>query len=240
MYRIKNSKQLENLIEYTNLNNLATDKEMKEFLKNASELNFRSILINPSHLEMAKEMLGDSETKIITVVGFPLGFENGETKIKEAEIAIENGADGVEAVINLSDVKNQKFDKIKKEAHEIKQAIGDKSLKAIIETKALDDHEKMKVAQSLESAGVDYIATSTGFVSPSTIYEDVNDITILKKYAPKTKVKVSGGITKYKIANQLLTGGADLIGSTEGYDIVQNYRDLRENTKIEPKPIKLN
>lgn len=239
MYRIKNSKELANLIEFTNLNNLATDEEMEEFLEKAAELDFEGVVINPSYLDMAIEILKDNDTKIITVVGFPLGFESTEAKIKEAETAIEAGADGVEMVINLSDVKNGNFDRIQKEAEEVKKAIGDKSLKVIVETKALEDIEKMKVAQALEAAGVDYIVTSSGFVNPNTIYEDVNDVTILKKYAPKTKVKVSGWITKYKLANQLLTGGADLIGSTEGYDIVKDYKDLRENTQIKPKPIKL-
>ena len=240
MYRIKNSKELENLIEYTNLNNLVTDEEMEEFLNKALELNFKSIVINPSYLDMAKDILGDSDTEIITVVGFPLGFETTDAKVKEAELAIENGADGVEMVINLSDVKNGKFDDVQKEAEEVKKAIGDKSLKIIIETKALEDSEKMKIAQALEAADVDYIATSTGFVNPNTIYEDVTDITLLKKYAPKTKVKVSGWITDYKFVNQLLTGGADLIGSVEGYEIVKDYQDLQENTKVKPKPITLN
>ena len=172
-------------------------------------------------------------------VGFPLGFENTESKVKESAIAIENGADGVEMVINLSDVKNERFDNIQKEVAEVKNAIGNKSLKVIIETKALDDDEKMKVAEVLEYSGVDYIVTSTGFVNPNTIYEDINDITILKKYAPKTKVKVSGGITQYKVANQLLTGGADLIGSAEGYNIVKDYKELRENTQIKPKMLRL-
>ncbi len=239
MYKIKNSSELAKLIEYTNLNNLATDEEMENFLKNASKLNFEGIVINPSYLNMANEFLKDNETNVITTVGFPLGFENTESKIKEAKIAIKNGADGVEMVINLSDVKNKRFDNIQKEVEEIKKAVGDKSLRVIIETKALDDNEKMKIAKALEVADVDYIVTSTGFVSPNTVYEDVNDITILKKYAPKTKVKVSGWITNYKIANQLLTGGADLIGSTEGYDIVKHYKELRENTQVKPKPIKL-
>lgn len=239
MYRIKNSKELENLIEYTNLNNLATDDEMEEFLNKASELNFRSVVINPSYLDMAKDILGDNETEIITVVGFPLGFETIDSKVKEAEIAVGNGADGVEMVINLGDVKNGNFDKIQKEAEAVKKAIGDKTLKVIIETKALQDNEKAKVAQALEAADVDYIATSTGFVNPNTIYEDVTDITLLKKHAPKTKVKVSGWITNYKLVNQLLTGGADLIGSVEGYEIVKDYQDLRENTKVNPKPITL-
>lgn len=238
MYRIKNSKELAGFIEYTNLNNLATEEEMKEFIDQAKEFDFYGITINPSFVKLAKENLKDTDLSIGTVISFPLGFDTTETKIKEAETVVSEGADEVGMVVNLSQIKDGKYDEVEEEVSRVKAAIGDKVLKAIIESKALDDEEVIKAAQAIENGGADYIETSTGFVSPNTIYEDVNLINIIQKYAPKIKIKVTGGIHFYKAANQLLTAGADLVGSNEGYQIVKDYRDLRENTKITPKPIK--
>ncbi len=238
MYRIKNSKELAGFIEYTNLNNLATEEEMKEFINQAKEFDFNGITINPSFVKLAKENLKDTNLSIGTVISFPLGFDTTETKIKEAETVVSEGADEVGMVVNISQIKDGKYDEVEEEVSKVKAAIGDKVLKAIIESKALDDEEVIKAAQAIENGGADYIETSTGFVSPNTIYEDVNLINIIQKYAPKIKIKVTGGIHLYKTANQLLTAGADLVGSNEGYQIVKDYRDLRENTKITPKPIK--
>ena len=87
-------------------------------------------------------------------------------------------------------------------------------------------------------AGAEYIKTSTGFIAPDNIYSKVNDINIIQKYAPQLKIEIYGGVDTYKLANQLLTGGADLIGSDNGYEIVDKYRTLRENTQVTPKPIR--
>ncbi|MDO5848302.1 MAG: deoxyribose-phosphate aldolase [Methanobrevibacter sp.] len=238
MYRIKSAKDLAGHIEYNNLNNLATEEEMKAFLETAKEFDFYGITINPSFVELAKETLKDTDMSIGTVISFPLGFDTIEAKIKEAETAVESGADEIGMVVNISQIKDGNYAAVEEEVSKVKEAIGDKILKAIIESKALDDEEVIKAAQAIEKGGADYIETGTGFVSPNTIYEDVNLINIIQKYAPKIKIKITGGVNIYKIANQLLTGGADLIGSNEGYKIVKDYQDLRENTKITPKPIK--
>ena len=99
--------------------------------------------------------------------------------------------------------------------------------------------EKANDAKVAENSGADYVKTATGFVSPNHIFENVNDINIIQKYAPKIKIEIFGGITNYKFANQILTGGADIIGSDQGYEIVKRYKDLRENTQVTPKPITL-
>lgn len=237
MYQIKNSKELANVIEYTNLNNTATEAEMKEFLERAKEFDFRAVVINPTFVPLAKEALKDTNIKVVTVIGFPLGFESTESKIGEAKAAIEDGADELDMVVNLSYVKDKKYDKIKEEVSKVKELLGDKILKVIIETQALEDSEKAEVSKAIEDAGADYIKTSTGFVTAPTIYETVNDINIVQRYAPSIKIKVSSGADTYKIANQILTAGADTIGTTNGYQIVKDYRNLRENTQVTPKPI---
>lgn len=239
MYNIKNSKELAKLINYTNLNNMITENEMKEFLKKALELNFNSVVISPTYIPLAKEILSESEVKIGSVVGFPLGFEDTESKIAQTKELMKKGIDELEVVINLSHLKDEKYDLIENEIKQIKEILGEKTLKVVIESKALEDYEKANAAKAAEKSGADFVKTSTGFVAPNHIFENVNDINIIQKYAPKIKIEVYGGIDNYKFANQILTGGADMIGSNQGYEIVKRYKELRENTQVKPKPITL-
>ena len=239
MYRIKNSKHLASLINYTNLNNMISEAEMTEFLNQAKEWNFNSVTINPTYVPLAKEILADCDTRVGSVIGFPLGCENTESKIAEALTLVEKGADEINSVINLNHVVNEKYDLIEDEAKQIKEALGDTTLKMIIESKILEDEQKANLVIRLENANVDYIKTSTGFLTPNHIYEIVNDINIFQKYAPKTKIEVYDGIDIWKMAHQVLTGGADLIASNNGYQIVSKYKELRENTQVKPKSIKL-
>lgn len=239
MYRIKSSKHLASLINYTNLNNMISEAEMTEFLNQAKELNFNSITINPTYVPLAKDILADTDIKVGSVVGFPLGFENTESKIAEAISLIDNGADELNSIINLNHVVSEKYDLIEEEAKQLKEAMGDTTLKMIIESKILEDEQKANVVIRLENANVDYIKTSSGFLTPNHIYEIVNDINIFQKYAPKTKIEVYDGIDIWKMAHQVLTAGADLIASNNGYNIVSKYKELRENTQVKPKPITL-
>ncbi|MBO5151196.1 MAG: deoxyribose-phosphate aldolase [Methanobrevibacter sp.] len=239
MYRIKNSKHLASVINYTNLNNMISEAEMKEFLNQAKEMNFNAVTINPTYVPLASEILADCDTKVGSVVGFPLGCENTESKIAEAKSLIENGADEINAVINLNHVASEKYDLIEEEAKLLKEAVGDKTLKMIIESKILEDEQKANIVIRLEKAGIDYLKTSTGFVTPNHIYEIVNDINIFLKYAPKTKIEVYDGIDIWKMTHQVLTAGADIVASNNGYEIVSKYKELRENTQIKPKPISL-
>lgn len=239
MYNIKNSKELAKLINYTNLNNMITESEMIAFIEKARELNFNSVVISPTYVTLAKEMLKDTEIKVGSVIGFPLGFEDTDSKVAEAEALLDKGVDEFEVVINLSHLKDEKYDLIENEIRLIKEAIGEKILKVIIETKALEDYQKANAAKAAEKAGADFVKTATGFVSPNHIFENVNDITIIQKHAPKIKIEIYGGIDNYKFANQILTAGANLIGSDNGYEIVKKYKELRENTQVTPKPITL-
>lgn len=239
MYNIKNSKELASLINYTNLNNMISESEMREFLEKAKELNFHSVVISPTYIPLAKEILSDSAIKIGSVVGFPLGFEDTESKIAETKELVKKGVDEIEVVINLSYLKDERYDLLENEIKQIKEAAGDKILKVVIESKALEDYQKANAAKVAEKSGADFIKNSTGFVSPNHIFENVNDINIIQKYAPKIKIEIYGGIDEYKFANQILTGGADSIGSNNGYEIVKRYKELRENTQVKPKPITL-
>lgn len=239
MYNIKNSKELASYINYTNLNNIVTEGEVKEFLEKAKQSTFNSVIVSPTYVSLSKETLKDTDIKVGSVVGFPLGFEDTETKIAEVKSLLDKGVDEIDMVVNLSYLKDKKYDLIGKEIEEIKKIMGDKILKLVIEVKALDDAEKSAVVQVAEKAGADFIKNATGFVAPCHIYEIVNDINIIQKYAPKIKIEMYGGIDSYKIANQILTAGADKIASNYGFEIVKRYKELRESTQVKPKPITL-
>ena len=239
MYNIKNSKELASYINYTNLNNIISEEEMKEFLEKAKETTFHSVVVSPTYVQLAKEILADTDIKVGSVVGFPLGFEDTESKLAETKTLLDKGVDELEVVINLSYLKDKKYSLIGKEIEAIKELMGDKILKVNIEVKALDDAEKSAIVQVAEKAGADFVKTATGFVTPCHIYEIVNDINIIQKYAPKIKIEIFGGIDSYKLANQVLTAGADQISSNYGYEIVKQYKELRENTQVKPKPITL-
>ena len=239
IYNIKNSKELASYINYTNLNNIITEDEMREFLEKAKEMNFNSVIISPTYVRLAKEILADTDIKVGSVVGFPLGFESTESKVAEAKALIESGADEIDVVMNLSHIKDEKYDLIESEISQIKNAIGDKTLKVIVETKALEDYQKANAAKAAEKSGAEFVKTATCFVTPNHIFENVNDINIFQKHAPKIKIEINGGINDYKTANQILTGGADKIASDMGYEIVERYKSLRENTQVTPKPITL-
>lgn len=239
MYNIKNSKELASYINYTNLNNIISEEEMKEFLEKAKETTFHSVVVSPTYVQLAKEILADTGIKVGSVVGFPLGFEDTESKLAETKTLLNKGVDELEVVINLSYLKDKKYSLIGKEIEAIKELMGDKILKVNIEVKALDDSEKSAIVQVAEKAGADFVKTATGFVTPCHIYEIVNDINIIQKYAPKIKIEIFGGVDSYKLANQVLTAGADQISSNYGYEIVKQYKELRENTQVKPKPITL-
>jgi len=239
MYNIKNSKELASYINYTNLNNIISEEEMKEFLEKAKETTFHSVVVSPTYVQLAKEILADTGIKVGSVVGFPLGFEDTESKLAETKTLLDKGVDELEVVINLSYLKDKKYSLIGKEIEAIKELMGDKILKVNSEVKALDDSEKSAIVQVAEKAGADFVKTATGFVTPCHIYEIVNDINIIQKYAPKIKIEIFGGVDSYKLANQVLTAGADQISSNYGYEIVKQYKELRENTQVKPKPITL-
>ena len=218
---------------------MINENEMTDFLDKSKELNFNSVIISPTYIPLAKKILKDTDIKIGSVVGFPLGFEDTESKICQTQSLIKKGADIVEVVINLNYIKDEKYELLEEEIQQLNEVVGDKTLKIIIETKALEDYEKANASKVAENGGADFVKTSTGFMTPNHIFENVNDINIIQKYAPKIKIEISGGINEYKFANQILTGGADLIGSDKGYEIVERYKELRENTQVKPKPITL-
>lgn len=156
---------------------------------------------------------------ICTVIGFPSGYQTTEAKLYEANIAVEDGADEIDMVINIGNLKDKKYKTIESEINRIKNTIGDRILKVIIETCLLSEEEKIMMCKIVTDAGADYIKTSTGFSKEGA---KVSDILLFKDHIGKhVKIKASGGITSIDDAVLLLESGAHRLGTSRMVSIIK-------------------
>ncbi len=185
-----------------------TQAQIEALCAEALEYGTATVCVPPSFVKTAKR----SGVKVCTVIGFPNGYSTAEVKAFEAKNAVENGADEIDAVINVSNVKDGKYSETETEIRMIKNACGDKVLKVIIETCLLTDEEKMKLCTVVANGGADYIKTSTGFSHGGATEADIK---LMKANAPSTlKIKAAGGIATLKDAKAFLDAGADRLGSS--------------------------
>ncbi|WP_297695153.1 deoxyribose-phosphate aldolase [uncultured Eudoraea sp.] len=210
---------LEKHIDHTLLKPVATPKAIKQLCAEALEYNFYAVCVNSCYVALAREELKDSEVKIAAVVGFPLGAMSTEAKVYEAQYCIEQGADEIDMVMNLGWLKSEEFGLVKEEIALIKQAIGSRKLKVIIETCYLTAEEK-KIASMLVVEGkADFVKTSTGFGSGGATFEDIELISNVIQN--KIKIKASGGIKDKKTALRYLDMGVSRLGTSSGIAIVK-------------------
>lgn len=146
------------------------------------------------------------------MIGFPNGYQTTKVKVFETKDAIENGADEIDMVINIGDLKDQNYDKIKEEIQEIKAACGDRILKVIIETCLLTEEEKIKMCQIVTEAGADFIKTSTGFSTGGATFADI--ALFAEHVGPGVKMKAAGGIKSFEDAEEFLRLGASRLGTS--------------------------
>lgn len=197
-------------IDYTLLKADATSKEIETLCKEAEEFGCASVCVNSVNVPKCYDLLKDSKVKVCSVVGFPLGAMHYSIKAKEAKWAVSKGADEIDMVINIAAVKDKQNAVVRRDIAAVKKAIGDKTLKVIIETCLLTDAEKVTVCQLAESAGADFVKTSTGF---STGGAKVEDVALMRETVRKgVEVKASGGIKTLKDANAMLSAGASRLG----------------------------
>lgn len=205
---------LNKYIDHTYLKAEGTTKEIDKLIEEALEFNFRTICINPSWIEYAKEKLKDSQVEICTVIGFPLGAMSTESKIFEASDAIDKGADEVDMVINVGRLKNGEIDYVTKEIKAIKNTCKNKVLKVIIETALLTEEEIKLASQAVLDGGADFVKTSTGF---STRGASVEDVKLIKSVVgDKCLIKASGGIRIHEDMMKMIEAGANRIGASAG------------------------
>ena len=205
-------------VDHTYLKQNATWQEIKATCDEAIEFGTASACIPPSFVKQAKEYVGN-RLSICTVTGFPNGYATTETKCFESREAVANGADEVDTVINVGDLKSGNYDKILNELKAIKASVGDKVLKVIIETCLLTDEEKIKMCELVTEAGADFIKTSTGFSTGGATREDI--ILFASHVGKNVKIKAAGGISTIDDAIDFINLGADRLGTSRIVNIVK-------------------
>ena len=209
---------LNNYIDHTILKPTATIADIKNLCKEAIEYAFYAVCVHGCYVALAKEQLEGSSVKLAAVIGFPLGAMSTKAKIYEAKECINSGADEIDMVINIGQLKSGDSDFVKTEMEQIKEAVGNKVLKVIIETCFLSLDEKREVIKLVLEAGADYIKTSTGFGTGGATLEDVR---LMKSMVGDTvKIKASGGVRDKETALEYIKLGVSRIGTSSGIAIV--------------------
>ncbi len=215
-------KKMASLIDQTLLKPDATKDDITRLCQEAKNFGFHSVCINPSYVSLAARILKDSQVKVCSVVGFPLGANTPEVKTFEAERAIRDGTDEIDMVINLGALKSGDYELIKREIGDVVE-MGVRSqreiiIKVIIETGLLTDAEKVIACKVVKESGANFVKTSTGL---NTRGATVQDIKFIRKIVgPEFGVKASGGIRTYSDALKLIEAGASRIGTSSGSSII--------------------
>ena len=210
--------KLNKFIDHTILKPETTQEQVEKILSEAKEYDFASACVNPTWVSLAAESLKDSDVKVCTVIGFPLGANTSAVKAFETEDAIANGADEIDMVINIGALKAGNDALVLDDIKAVVDASGDKLVKVIIEACLLTDEEKVRACQLSKEAGADYVKTSTGF---STGGATVADVALMRKTVGLDMgVKASGGARSYEDAIAFIEAGASRIGASSGVAIM--------------------
>lgn len=212
-------KEMLKYVDHTQLKPYATWEDIKKLCDEAIEYQTASVCIPPCYIKRVHEQYGD-KIKICTVVGFPLGYSVKEAKIAEVRRALLDGADEIDMVINISDVKNGNYEAVKDEIAALKKETGSKILKVIIETCYLTEEEKIKMCKIVTEAGADYIKTSTGFGSGGATLEDIR---LFKAHIGSgVKMKAAGGVKSLEDLKNFLDEGCMRIGTSSAVSLINN------------------
>ena len=196
--------------DHTLLRQDCTADEIRQLCDQAIKYGCASVCIPPCHVSGAKRYVED-KMKICTVIGFPNGYATTKVKAYEAKDAVNNGADEIDMVINLSMVKDRCWEEVEADIKAVRKATEGKILKVIIECCLLDKDEMIKLCKIVSESGADYIKTSTGFsVGGAT----VENVTVLCENSENIKVKAAGGISSIEDAQRFIEIGADRLGTS--------------------------
>ncbi|MGK7392586.1 MAG: deoxyribose-phosphate aldolase [Candidatus Cyclobacteriaceae bacterium M2_1C_046] len=213
---------MENISKYlesTNLNPQVTGKDIDDLIREAKDNNILGICVPPFWVKRANREIGNSDVLLVTVAGFPLGYNMTETKIEEIRLALRDGADEIDLVLNVSAFKDGmpwpkiELAKCSKLIHE-----EGKVIKVIIETAYLDHQEIIKACKLCADAGIDFVKTSTGFAPEGAKKEKIE---IMRQALPSSVgIKASGGIKTFDQAKELIIAGADRLGTSSALAII--------------------
>ncbi|MBR1558664.1 MAG: deoxyribose-phosphate aldolase [Clostridia bacterium] len=213
------AKQLAKYIDHTILKPDATRAQVLKLCDEAKAYGFASVCVNPSRVALAAEALRGTDVKPCCVVGFPLGATPTESKAAEAAVAVKNGAQEIDMVIDVGAAKDGDWAYVQSDIAGVKSACGPALLKVIIETCLLTDDEKVRACLAAKAAGADFVKTSTGF---SKAGATVHDVQLMRDtVGPDMGVKAAGGIHTRAEAEAMIAAGATRIGASAGIAIIK-------------------
>jgi len=206
-------------VDHTQLKAFAVWEDIQKLCEEAVEYQTASVCVPPCYVKRIHDTYQD-KINICTVVGFPLGYSVTKAKAAEVRQALRDGANEIDMVINISDVKNGDINKVENEIRELKKETGDKILKVIIETCYLTQEEKIAMCRAVTNAGADYIKTSTGFGTNGALLEDI--LLFKQHIGPDVKMKAAGGVKNISDLENFITAGCSRIGTSSAINIIKN------------------
>jgi deoxyribose-phosphate aldolase len=216
-----NTKEILSHVDHTLLKATATWEQIKKIAEESIEYGTASICIPQCYLKRLNETYGD-KVNLCTVVGFPLGYNSTSSKVEEIKSALADGANEIDMVVNIADVKNKDFKKVEDEIRTLKEACGEHILKVIIETCYLDEEEKIAMCHAVTNAKADYIKTSTGFGTAGATMEDI--LLFKKHIGPDVKMKAAGGIRSVQDMEDYLAAGVDRLGTSSAIKLIEGEK----------------
>lgn len=219
-------KKLSSYIDHTILKPTTLIQDIHQLCDEAIRYNFAAVCVPPLFVKFAKEFLENRPIKVATVVGFPFGYSAVEAKVAETILAIVDGAEELDVVINITALKNNDWQFLGNELNHILPIIRNKErvIKVIIESGILTKSEIIKCCDIYGAAGVDFVKTSTGYAEKGASVEDVK--LIRQHLSEAVKIKASGGISSYAFAKQLIDAGADRLGCSKSVKIMEEAATL--------------
>lgn len=216
-----NKQEILSKVDHTLLKAAATWPEIQALCEEAIAANTATVCVPPCYVQRIRAAFGQA-LKICVVIGFPLGYSVTAAKVAEATAAIADGADEVDMVINITDLKNGDYGKVEQEIAAVKQAVGNHILKVIIETCYLNEAEKIAMCKAVTAAGADYIKTSTGFGSAGATLEDVR---LFKAHVGKgVKIKAAGGMKSLADIQAFVEEGVDRLGTSSALRLLNEQQ----------------
>ncbi|MFA6849795.1 MAG: deoxyribose-phosphate aldolase [Selenomonadaceae bacterium] len=209
-------------VDHTLLKPTTTWADIQTLCEEAIIYKTASICIPPCYIKRIHETYSGT-VNICTVIGFPLGYDTTTAKLTGTRQAIKDGANEIDMVINITDVKNHYYDLVTEEIRTLKKTIGKKILKVIIETCYLTTEEKLAVCQSVTEGGADFIKTSTGFGTNGAMHEDI--LLFKKNIGPSVKIKAAGGIHTIADMKLFIEEGCSRIGASAAVNLLKNKTD---------------
>jgi deoxyribose-phosphate aldolase len=212
---------LSKYIDHTILKPTTLIADVEKLCNEARQFGFAAVCVPPNFVEIAKKNLEGSEVKVATVIGFPFGYSAVEAKVAEILLAIVEGVDELDIVINISAIKNNDWMYLANEINSIFPIVRTrhKKIKVIIESGVLTDEEIIKCCQLYGTAGIDFLKTSTGYADKGA---SVHAVRLFREnLPPNVQIKASGGIRDYAFAKELVDAGATRLGCSASVAIVQ-------------------